>query len=79
MVEISTIPDGADIYIRDYANVEPGDTQWRLLGRSPLQTDMIPHSYYPRGNYRIRAVKPGFEPVEWAVPLGAKRSASADD
>ena len=71
MVQIRTIPDGADIYIRDYADVEPGDSQWRRLGRSPLKTDMIPQSYYPRVSYRIRAVKPGFEPVEWAVPLGS--------
>ena len=70
-MEIRTIPDGADIYIRDYADIEPDESQWRLLGRSPLKTDMIPQSYYPRVSYRIRAVKPGFEPVEWAVPLGS--------
>ena len=66
------MPDGADIYIRDYADTEPGDSEWRLLGRSPVQTDMIPQSYYPRGTYRVRAVKQGFETVEWAVPLGSR-------
>ena len=69
-VRISTMPDGADIYIRDYADTEPGDSPWRLLGRSPVQTDMVPQSYYPRGTYRVRAVKQGFETVEWAVLLG---------
>ena len=69
-VRISTMPEGADVYIRDYADTEPGDPEWRLLGRSPVQTDMVPQSYYPRGTYRVRAVKQGFETVEWAVVLG---------
>ena len=70
-LQVRTVPDGADIYIRDYADTEPDDSRWRLLGPSPLQTDILPQRYYPRGTYRVRAVKPGFEPVEWGVPLGA--------
>ena len=66
-VRVSTIPDGADIYVRDYADTEPDDSHWRRLGRSPVQTDLIPQSYYPRATYRVRAVKQGFEPVELAV------------
>jgi len=59
---IQTTPPGADIYALDYT---AGDSQARqYLGRSPLTTNRLPR----RGYYRIRAVKAGLEPVEWATP-----------
>ena len=67
-VTIQTEPSGADIYIRDYTG--PEEDTWQLLGRSPLTTDRLPGSYYPRGFYRVRAVKSGFATAEWAAALG---------
>jgi predicted esterase/predicted Ser/Thr protein kinase len=68
-VTIETEPAGADVYIRDYTS--PDDqAAWQHLGLSPVQTDRLPQSSYPRGYYVIRAVKPGFETVEQALSLG---------
>jgi len=68
-VTIETEPAGADLYIRDYTG--PNDeASWQHLGRSPVKTDRLPQSNYPRGYYRIRAVKSGFETVESALTLG---------
>lgn len=59
-VSIRTTPPGAGIYILDYADKEDRDaSRWELLGSSPLEMPRI-----PAGDYRIRAVKTGFEPVE---------------
>ena len=65
---IETEPTGADIYIRDYT--APEEEPCQFLGRSPVTTDRLPGSYYPRGFYRIRAVKSGFATAEWASILG---------
>jgi len=68
---IKTTPPGAQIYIRDYNDIQ-GDQNslgWRLLGASPLQTKQIPVV----GHYRIRAVKDGLEPVERVIE-GVERS-----
>jgi eukaryotic-like serine/threonine-protein kinase len=68
-VTIETEPAGADLYIRDYTG--PDDpAEWQYLGRSPVKTDRLPQSNYPRGYYRVRAAKLGFETVEHAVALG---------
>jgi dienelactone hydrolase len=67
-VTIETEPTGADFYIRDYTS--PEDEAWQLLGRSPITTDRLPGSYFPRGFYRVRAVKSGFATAEWAATLG---------
>jgi eukaryotic-like serine/threonine-protein kinase len=59
-VSVRTIPPGADIYILDYADKEDRTASRReVLGRSHMETDWI-----PAGNYRIRAMKSGFESVE---------------
>lgn len=66
-ISLRTQPPGAYIYILDYA--EPDErtaSRWELLGRSPLETDRI-----PAGNYRVRAVKDGFEPVERLLEIRA--------
>jgi eukaryotic-like serine/threonine-protein kinase len=61
---LETTPDGADIYIRDYAG---DDASWQLLGRSPLRTNRIPIRV---SSYRIRVTKAGYEPAEFVVALG---------
>jgi len=59
-VSIRSTPSGAEISILDYASGETRDpVRWDPLGRSPLNAVRI-----PVGDYRIRAVKSGFEPVE---------------
>ncbi|MBP1594922.1 MAG: serine/threonine protein kinase [Acidobacteria bacterium] len=66
-VSIRTTPPGADIHIVDYADKEDRTaSRWELLGRSPLETDRV-----PAGDYRIRAVKGGFEPVERLFEISA--------
>jgi formylglycine-generating enzyme required for sulfatase activity/dienelactone hydrolase len=61
---IDTMPEGADVFVIDYANPKDGDTdQWEHLGRSPLKTDRLPRDGY----FRLRVVKDGFETVEWAT------------
>jgi cephalosporin-C deacetylase-like acetyl esterase len=61
-VSVQTIPHGADIYVRDYADTENNDpSSWELLGRSPLDVSL------PTGDHRFRIVKEGFEPVELAA------------
>jgi len=68
-VTIETEPPGADIYIRDYTSPDD-DAAWQHLGRSPVKTDRLPQSNYPRGYYVIRAAKAGLETVERAYALG---------
>jgi len=62
---IETTPSGAAIYTRDYLDVgnDNDSSGWVLLGTSPVKTNQIPLI----GHYRIRAVKEGFEPVEWSI------------
>jgi dienelactone hydrolase len=69
---IQTTPDHAEIFVTDYADPKADDrSHWLHLGRSPVETDQLPR----RGYYRVRAVKDGFEPVEWTMLLtgGADR------
>jgi signal transduction histidine kinase len=61
-VTSETEPAGADVYIRDYTSPDDQAT-WQHLGLSPVKTDRLPQSNYPRGYYLIRAVKSGFETV----------------
>ncbi len=68
-VTIETEPAGADLYIRDYTAPDD-EAAWDSLGRSPVKTDRIPRSSYPRGYYRIRTVKSGFETVDRTLSLG---------
>jgi formylglycine-generating enzyme required for sulfatase activity/dienelactone hydrolase len=50
---ITTMPDGADVYVQDYATP---DAAWRPLGRTPLRDIKL-----PRGVFRFRVEKTGFE------------------
>ena len=49
-------PPGADVYIRDYADVHG---QWEYLGKTPLQGNRLPHSFYA-----FKLQKDGYETVE---------------
>jgi len=53
---ITTIPSGADIFFKEYSAI---DGQWQYLGRSPLQ-----NVRFPRGVYRWKIEKDGFETRE---------------
>ena len=69
-VSIRSTPSGAEISILDYASGEVrAPARWELLGRSPLNPVRI-----PAGDYRIRAVKSGFEPVERLFEIGREGS-----
>ncbi len=62
MLSIKTTPPGANIYCRDYADVQEGDPSgWEWLGQSPLSAHAI------IGFHRFRVVKEGMEPVEFAA------------
>jgi len=53
---IRTTPSGADTYFRDY-----GDTRenWEYLGKTPLEAVQL-----PKGHFRFKFTKAGYEPVE---------------
>jgi dienelactone hydrolase len=63
-VWVDTDPPGAAIYRRDYNEPE---TAWRLAGTSPAQLTV------PRGYYRWRFVKEGFETTLELAPSGLER------
>jgi eukaryotic-like serine/threonine-protein kinase len=64
---VETVPAGAEVYAREYTDRDEHDqSHWEHLGRSPLRTNQL-----AIGNYRWRAVKKGFEPVERAFNIGA--------
>jgi formylglycine-generating enzyme required for sulfatase activity/DNA-binding winged helix-turn-helix (wHTH) protein/dienelactone hydrolase/predicted Ser/Thr protein kinase len=66
-VSVRTTPPGAAISALDYADKDDRDTsRWVQLGRSPLETDRL-----PAGDYRVRAVKDGFETVERLFAISA--------
>lgn len=64
-ISIETTPPGAEIYVRDYNDTPDAkdSSGWVLIGASPLRTTQLPGL----GHYRIRAVKNGYEPVEWSI------------
>ena len=53
---ILTTPPGAAVFFRDYQAI---DGRWEYLGRSPLE-----NIRFPRGLYRWKIAKEGFETVE---------------
>jgi serine/threonine protein kinase/dienelactone hydrolase len=59
-VLIRTHPPGADVYIKDYDNVE--NDEWDYLGQSPLENLRT-----PRGFKRWKITKPGYEDAYGAV------------
>jgi serine/threonine protein kinase/formylglycine-generating enzyme required for sulfatase activity len=58
---INTTPVGAEIYFKPYEDV---DGPWQLLGTTPLT-----HVRLPRGSFRWRIEKGGYETVEMAGPM----------
>ena len=60
---IQTEPQGAAVFMRDYADVEG---EWERLGDTPLADIRL-----PRGVFRFRIEKDGFEPVYLARSLVA--------
>jgi formylglycine-generating enzyme required for sulfatase activity/predicted esterase len=72
-IAIETEPAGADLFIRDYTGPDD-DAAWQHLGRTPVKTNRLPQSNFPRGYYVVRAAKPGFETVERALALGQSAS-----
>ena len=63
-VRVETDPPAADIYRRDYNEPE---TAWRLVGKSPAQLSV------PRGYYRWKFVKEGFETTLALAPSSTER------
>ena len=58
---ILTDPPGADVYIREYADIEG---EWKKLGRTPVGSVKIPGSpSWPASFYLTRIVNPGYEDV----------------
>jgi formylglycine-generating enzyme required for sulfatase activity/dienelactone hydrolase/predicted Ser/Thr protein kinase len=62
-VLIRTTPPGANVYMRDYADV---NGEWRLLGQSPINDVRIPIGYF-----RWKIAERGFETVEGAAGLSS--------
>ncbi|MHC4517251.1 MAG: bifunctional serine/threonine-protein kinase/formylglycine-generating enzyme family protein [Planctomycetota bacterium] len=56
---VQTVPDGAEVYYKDYSNIEG---EWLFLGVSPMEGIR-----FPRGAYRLRIRKKGFETREIAA------------
>ena len=60
---ILTDPPGADIYIREYLDIEG---KWKKLGKTPVDSIRIPggSSFWGANSfYLLRLVKPGFEDI----------------
>ena len=56
---VRTDPDGAEVYYKEYSDIEG---EWLYLGRSPLESIR-----FPRGTYRWKVVKEGFETRECGI------------
>ena len=56
---VRTDPEGADVYYKEYSDIEG---EWLYLGRSPLESIR-----FPRGVYRWKLVKEGFETRECGI------------
>jgi serine/threonine protein kinase/dienelactone hydrolase len=56
---VRTEPEGADVYYKEYSDIEG---EWLYLGRSPLESIR-----FPRGVYRWKLVKEGFETRECGI------------
>lgn len=67
-LRIETTPPAAEIYIRDYSDVEEnGPSRWDFWGRSPHSAKTL------IGHHRFRVALEGFEPVEFASGSGTVR------
>jgi hypothetical protein len=56
---VRTDPEGAEVYYKEYTDIEG---EWLYLGRSPLE-----NIRFPRGIYRWKLVKEGFETRECGI------------
>jgi serine/threonine protein kinase len=56
---VRTEPEGTDVYYKEYSDIEG---EWLYLGRSPLESIR-----FPRGDYRWKLVKEGFETRECGI------------
>lgn len=67
-INIRTSPAGAAIYIKDYTAV---NAPWEFIGRSPISGFQV----FQTGMYRLRAIKPGSETLEfaWLSPFSPSR------
>jgi len=73
-VSIRTKPPGADVYVLDYMDTAERDPSgWQSIGRAPVDTDRL-----PAGDYRIRAVKEGFDTVERLCEVSADGGTTID-
>ncbi len=61
-ITIVTDPPGADVYIKDYFNLETDE--WDYLGQSPLENIRA-----PRGFKRWKITKPGYDEATGAVEV----------
>lgn len=68
---IVTAPSGADIFYKEYSAI---DDQWQYLGRSPLQ-----NVRFPRGVYRWKIEKEGFETREFVTDKSLNIQLSEED
>ena len=59
-ISLTTIPDGADVYVRPYA--ADGD-RWQRLGQTPLERVRL-----PLGVFELRIEKRGYEPQRLSAP-----------
>ena len=57
-VSLKTVSEGADVYLKDYEAI---DSNWDYLGQTPIENVSI-----PRGFFRWRIEKEGYEKVELA-------------
>jgi eukaryotic-like serine/threonine-protein kinase len=64
-VSIATTPSGAEVEVTEYsASENANSSSAELLGPTPLTTQRI-----PRGHYRVRVIKKGFDSVERAMTI----------
>jgi len=60
-ISVETVPPGADIFIRDYKDIE---SDWEHLGKSQVEKIRIPNAFL-----RWRIEKDGYRTVEGAPPI----------
>jgi eukaryotic-like serine/threonine-protein kinase len=64
VISIETTPPGADVYVREYKNVDP---KWEPIGKSPVKRARL-----PQGFKRWKVILPGYEMAEGALFTGSK-------
>ncbi|MHC4072078.1 MAG: serine/threonine protein kinase, partial [Planctomycetota bacterium] len=67
---VITTPSGADIFFREWSAI---DGRWEYLGHSPLE-----NIKFPRGIYRWKFMKAGFENREYVERVGRKKTLNVE-